>query len=173
MRNYRSLFEREFAGDSRIVDIAGSGLSLGISTLSIDDACGILGKAAERETVPPCPPPPPAREQVRDFISGEQDRLTQLRDMLTGAAAVDQLLLNTLIDECDYLWAHFPDYAAACGRRPTAAEIAEASPAAISFLKRLRAEIDPFLKLLALTLREITWLGTSAPGKTPPAPWLK
>ena len=159
MRNYRSLFEREFAQDKRIVDISGSGLPLGIKTISIDEACGILGNAAASETVPPCsaglPDPPLLAANVRAFISGEQNRLTQLRDMLTGEAVVDHRLLNALIDECDYLWAHFPDYAAACGLRPAADEIAGASPAAISFLKRLRAEIDPFLKLLDVTLREI------------------
>jgi hypothetical protein len=60
--------------------------------------------------------------------------------------------LIALIDECDYLWAHFPDYAAA-GRHPGKAELETGSPAAISFLKRLRIEIDPFLKLLNLTLK--------------------
>ena len=155
MRNYRSLFEREFATDTRIFDIAGSGLPLGLKTLSIDEAGDILGKPAAGETIPPCPAPPIPVEKLRTFISGEQDRLTQLRDMLAGAAAADQQRLNTLIDECDYLWAHFPDYAAAGGRRPAASEIAGASPAAISFLKRLRAEIDPFLELLAVTVREI------------------
>ena len=82
--------------------------------------------------------------------------MTLLRDMLTGAAAADLPRLNLLIDECDYLWAHFPDYAAAGGRRPGEAEIAGASPEAVSFLKRLRAEIDPFLKLWNLTLEEIS-----------------
>jgi hypothetical protein len=159
MRNYRSLFEREFGADARIVDIAGSGLPLGLKTLSIGEAGDILGKPATGAIIPPCPAPPPDQsllaKKLKTFISGEQYRLTQLRDMLAGAATADQPRLNALIDECDYLWAHFPDYAAAGGRRPTASEIAGASPAAISFLKRLRAETDPFLELLAVTLREI------------------
>ena len=64
--------------------------------------------------------------------------------MLTGAAAMDSDALVTLIDECDYLWAHFPDYAGT-DRRPGKAELSDGT--AISFLKRLRVEIDPFLKL--------------------------
>jgi hypothetical protein len=83
--------------------------------------------------------------------------------MLTGAAAVTHTTLNALVDECDYLWAHFPDYAAAGGRRPNAGELAGGTPAALSFLKRLRAEIDPCIKLWDLTLQEI---GDRAPEHT-------
>jgi len=61
-----------------------------------------------------------------------------LRGLLTGEAAGDNERLTVLISECDYLWAHFPDYAAS--RRPVIGDI--------SFLKRLRMEIDPMLKLL-------------------------
>ena len=41
---------------------------------------------------------------------------------------------------------HFPDYAAT-DRRPSGKDLADGSPSSISFLKRIRAEIDPFLKL--------------------------
>ncbi|MDR0399710.1 MAG: hypothetical protein LBH51_02045, partial [Treponema sp.] len=57
--------------------------------------------------------------------------------------------LETLLDECDYLWAHFPECAETGGRRPGAGDI--------SFLRRVRFEIDPFLKLwdLALSLSKV------------------
>jgi hypothetical protein len=74
--------------------------------------------------------------------------------MLTGTAAMDSAALVTLIDECDYLWAHFPDYAAS-DIRPSKADLEAAGPSAISFLKRLRVEIDPFLKLWDLTLKDL------------------
>jgi hypothetical protein len=74
--------------------------------------------------------------------------------MLIAAVPMDYTALDTLIAECDYLWAHFPDYAASdC--RPGRAELEAGSPSAISVLKRLRVEIDPFLKLWEMTLREI------------------
>jgi hypothetical protein len=69
--------------------------------------------------------------------------------MLTGAVAMDSDALVTLIDECDYLWAHFPDYAGT-DRRPDKAALS--GGAALSFLNRLRVEIDPFLKLWELIL---------------------
>jgi len=46
--------------------------------------------------------------------------------------------LSVLIDECDYLWAHFPDYSG--GVKPKLSDL--------SFLKRVRTEIEPMLKLL-------------------------
>jgi len=157
LRNYRDLFEREFAAfannDSRFFDIAGSGLPLGLKTLSPEAAFDILsaGNSAADNASPasPCADNPALAETLRTFIHDEQNRLTLLRNMLTGESAMNYDALAALIDECDYLWAHFPDYAAA-ERRPDKTELE--SGAALSFLKRLRVEIDPFLKLWELVL---------------------
>jgi len=142
MKNYRDLFEREFGGDSRIFDIEGAGLSLGVKTLSMEDAINFLVKIdpqfitrgrgsaeAQREE---------KENKLNSFYKTEKERLQELRGLLTGEAAADNERLAVLINECDYLWAHFPDYAAS--RRPELSDI--------SFLKRLRTEIDPMLKLL-------------------------
>jgi hypothetical protein len=87
-----------------------------------------------------------SEEKLRNFTLAEIDRLTLLRDILTGKAPMDSNILAGLIDECDYLWAHFPDYAAS-SRRPDKAGLETGGQAVVSFLNRLRAEIDPFLKL--------------------------
>ncbi|MDR2923144.1 MAG: DUF115 domain-containing protein [Treponema sp.] len=168
MRNYRSLFEREFAHITRLFDVAGSGLPLGLKSLSEEEAFAVLARAGEQSTAgltpeqqPPCNMDALA-EKLKSFLSAEKSRLAALRNILTGGSA-DQQRLNTLIDECDYLWAHFPD-CAGCqqpsyqpGRRSIAAEISTvgSDSRAISFLKRLRAEIDPALALLERTLREV------------------
>jgi hypothetical protein len=153
MRNYRALFEREFAADPRLFDISGGGLPLGLRTLSPEAAFDALakGEGGAEET------PPAAEgleERLRAFIQGEQNRLAALREILTGGASERAEQLDALIGECDYLWAHFPDCAGAGGRRPGPGELAAAGPAALSFLKRLRAEIDPALALLERTLDE-------------------
>jgi len=151
MKNYRDLFEQEFGADSRIFDIEGTGLPLGIKTLSMKDALMTLEKSspASENTV--------SHEHCADFVSvssgqkkaglilfceNEKKRLKELRNILTGEAAADNERLNILIDECDYLWAHFPDYST--GRRFDLTE----SESALSFLKRVRAEIEPMLKIL-------------------------
>ncbi|MCL2191932.1 MAG: DUF115 domain-containing protein [Treponema sp.] len=152
---YRDLFEREFAefgcSPPQLFDIAGNGLSLGIKALTLETAFDIL--SATGRTVPK---PRHAdhdetevatlAEELKAFAQVEQDRLMLLRGMLTGKTCMDHGALDTLINECDYLWAHFPDCAAS-NRRPPQAEMEAGTDAAVSFLKRVRVEIDPFLKL--------------------------
>jgi hypothetical protein len=158
MQNYRALFEQEFGGDTRLFDITGSGLPLGIKTLSMEEALPLLAdtggrifttelhgvekkregeRGIERDKL---------EEKVLTFFEGEKRRLEELRGVLTGEAKARERL-NALVDECDYLWAHFPDYSG--GRRPP---LGENSPSggddAVSFLKRVRAEIDPMLRLI-------------------------
>jgi hypothetical protein len=78
-------------------------------------------------------------ERVEGFVREEKARLEELRDILTGAAGKERL--DVLINECDYLWGHFPDFAG--GRRPDLAENER-----LSFLNRVRTEIDPMIRLL-------------------------
>jgi hypothetical protein len=193
LKNYRDLFEREFAPQGgRLRDIAGSGLKLGVETLSLENALELLetggGRGAQNSITEPgekkdagegqkrplpdaLPLPaerplpatrpldarpldvrplaarPLAARPLAAFILKEQEALEELRAMLTGEKVPDEghteaqfgARLETLLDECDYLWAHFPDCAGTEGRRPGIEDL--------SFLKRVRVEIDPFLKL--------------------------
>jgi hypothetical protein len=175
MRNYRNLFETQFGpSSSRLFDIAGSGLPLGIKTLSMEEAFGVLTSSNSmvngrdnsmnilftKENTNLSTGNDQAvyknyTKKMRDFIHEEVDRLTLLRSILIGEAPMDYGMLAGLIDECDYLWAHFPDYAAS-SRRPDKAELEAAGKAVVSFLNRLRAEIDPFIKLWQLTKRAMS-----------------
>jgi hypothetical protein len=129
MRNYRNLFEREFAPDPRLFDLASSGLPLGLKSLTIQDAILTLTKSGKQDELKP---KQNTTENVRRFINEEIQRLTDLRNILTGESQDDRL--ETLINECDYLWAHFPDARPITNR--------------VSFLNRLRMEIDPMLAKL-------------------------
>ena len=60
--------------------------------------------------------------------------------VLKGERKVTAARLDSLLDTASYLWAHFPDCAGAGGTRPPSTDIV--------FLKRVRAEIEPFLGLL-------------------------
>jgi len=152
MKNYRNLFESYFSGDSRIYDIEGSGLSLGVKTLSMNEAISILNEKnlnseSTQTSTNNCRD---IEEKVREahgkrndiilFYKSERKRLEELKDILTGEKKADKERLSVLLNECDYLWAHFPDYSG--GR--------ECDTADLSFLKRVRAEIDPMLKLLTV-----------------------
>jgi hypothetical protein len=143
MRNYRDLFEQEFAAESRLRDIEGSGLPLGLSSLSPEEATALAWGPDSTESISPNPG---GRDydkarRLREFILEELGVLEKLRGILRGEAPSENL--EGLLDYCDYLWAHFPECAAA-SRRPLAADI--------SFLKRVRTEIEPFIALWELTL---------------------
>jgi hypothetical protein len=152
MKTYRNIFEREFRGNSRIKDIAGTGLPLGIETLSPEAAYALLGRGpSEPAGIPaqagPCQRPGVTASTAAAFVREEQACLRALRRILTGEIPAPLEELEKLLDRTDYLWAHFPDCAAAEGRRPAGTDI--------PFLKRVRTEIDPFLKLLEKTLGEL------------------
>ena len=159
LKHYRNLFIQEFAGDLRLYDIIDSGLSLGIKTLSLKNAIEMLeNKEFCREQTKNnglvrqpgwlsnnsnvfCGKMNNSMEKAIIFLNNEKKQLEELKNILTGEITADQKRLNVLIDECDYLWAHFPD----CSQsRPLNLE----SDSALSFLKRVRLEIEPVLKLL-------------------------
>jgi hypothetical protein len=165
MKGYRDLFEREFAGEERLWDIEGPGLPLGLRILSLDGALAALAdknpeNLAEQPVFSTGKPDAktPGVKALEPFVSEETKNLSRLRDLLTGKPPAETAEIDKLLDYCDYLWAHFPDCAGTGGRRPPAADI--------SFLKRVRTEIDPFLAILNRTLAEIrlTDRGASDPG---------
>jgi hypothetical protein len=139
---YRDLFEDEFSGESRLYDIEGPGLALGLHTLSMQAALELLRNASPS----PAEPPVPLRIEasaISGFIQNEVAMLHSLKAMLSGGADGDRVApeeLEPLLVACDYLWAHFPDRA---GKPSAALPLATD----ISFLKRVRVEIDPMLKL--------------------------
>ncbi|WP_010259542.1 6-hydroxymethylpterin diphosphokinase MptE-like protein [Treponema primitia] len=145
MKTYRDLFQREFAGNNRIRDIAGSGLPLGLQTLSPEKAYALLAAGEVQNTgngnrANTTGAIGITTEAVTAFVREELASLVQLRSILTGEITASPQHLETLLDKCGYLWAHFPDCAGAEGRRPGLSNL--------GFLKRVRAEIDPFVKLL-------------------------
>jgi hypothetical protein len=139
MKGYRDLFEREFAGERRFYSIAGPGLPLGVETLPLDTALALLGTRPSAEEAGIPEGGSPRRGVLEAFIRRELEALTELRDILTGAASVQEAQLEERLDNAGYLWAHFPECAGAEGRRPPAWDI--------SFLKRVRVEMEPFIGL--------------------------
>jgi hypothetical protein len=154
LRGYRDLFEREFASEKRLVDITGPGLPLGIPAVSLAEARRLLAGSgtAPAGTSGGGESPGPAGEVAKKqgplaaFLDRERETLLRLRRILTGAAAPLPGETDRLLDEADYLWAHFPDCAGAGGRRPPAEDL--------SFLKRVRVELDPFINLYDRALEE-------------------
>jgi hypothetical protein len=163
MKKYRGLFEEEFSFSERIFEIIGPGLPLGVKQLSLKEAVDILfgNNNKKKNSESSISSSPSANSQailretqwlnnkmkrytekielLKNFIQKEKNDLIKLRDILTGKTTANLEEKENLLETLDYLWAHFPECAAAGGRRPKVADL--------SFLKRIRAEIDPFLKL--------------------------
>jgi hypothetical protein len=107
-----------------------------------EEACRLLGESAgppENTGDLPGKKPGGGKEALLDFVRDERENLAELRGMLTGERAAGKETLGALVDSLDYLWAHLPGCAGRGGARPPVSDIA--------FLKMVRAEIDPFLKL--------------------------
>ena len=176
LRNYRDLFEQEFAA-SGIIDIDSPGLPLGVQTHSAEKAFALLntgaatgtpGSTANMAAAAPdstdsriAPPASMAnigkidnssslqsKEKIATFINLELSLLKNLRAILSGGTYAGEMpidySLEDLLDKLDYLWAHFPDCAGAGGKHPGTNDL--------SFLKRVRTEIDPFIKLWEMAL---------------------
>ncbi|MDR3355860.1 MAG: DUF115 domain-containing protein [Spirochaetaceae bacterium] len=141
MENYRSLFGREFAGTGRVFAIAGRGPALGVDTLSREAARQAMAVAGGRNGASPAAaaPAPSRAPLLRAFIEREKGLLYELLGILTGDSKAAAGRLDSLLDAASYLWAHFPDCAATDGARPPSSDIV--------FLKRVRAEIEPFIKV--------------------------
>ena len=161
MRNYRDLFIEEFGGNPRLFDIWGPGFDLGIKTISVSEAFAILNgrgcpkadalsKPADKgpDTSDPHPANHPWKpEAIAAFIRQEINTLTELNQMLQGTIPSERERMEELLNTADYLWAHFPECAGAGGRRPAGTDL--------GFLKRVRTEIEPFLKLWNMTINEL------------------
>jgi hypothetical protein len=118
---------------------------LGLETLSIEAVIEILEEKNDSTEKNTAKGKVVDSEMVKHFILEEITSLETLREILSGS--YDSGELEKLLDDCDYLWAHFPESAGTEGRRPGTDNI--------SFLKRVRAEIDPMLKRFNLSLREL------------------
>ena len=151
MRNYQNLFAEEFGGNPRLMDISGPGLPLGIKTVSAGEAFAVLNGGKESGlNRPPVHPGMSGiqREKIAAFVRQEIDALEALKQIMTGEDGAGLARMEELLDALDYLWAHFPDCAGRGGCRPQGTDI--------GFLKRVRAEIEPFLKLWNMTLDELS-----------------
>ncbi|MCL2008543.1 MAG: DUF115 domain-containing protein [Treponema sp.] len=147
MRNYRELFEQQFGAEERLFDIGPTGLHLGVKNISLKEAISILKCKSNIRTTGDTGIAGDYSEEIIDFIKLELCDLIKLKDLLSGAVPMDTVLLQDLIEKTDYLWAHFPEAAGAGGRHPPLTDV--------SFLKRVRTEIDPFAKLMEMSLGEL------------------
>ncbi|GMO50919.1 MAG: hypothetical protein Ta2G_08690 [Termitinemataceae bacterium] len=139
MKHYQKLFKAVFGDKGNVYTLCDGGLDLGVKVLNGEDArCLFRGTLNQRAPLNQSHTTIPAvsASALFAFIQTEINNLRELRDILRGQKEGGNL--DLLIEQCDYLWAHFPECAGS-GKAPL--------EKTQSFLKRVRVEIDPFLKL--------------------------
>ncbi len=160
LRRYAALFRREFDNDERLYRLFGGAIDLGIRDIRLSR---FLEMAAQNQTSEK----PRNREsdtlqeserikRTLNFIDAELSALSDLRELLSGESADREktedrkaLFLSALekrVDDLDYLWAHFPE----CAGRGTRPKMTDES-----FAKRVRVEIEPFIKAFQLARNEL------------------
>jgi hypothetical protein len=140
LKNYRDLFEQEFSQEKRLRDINSTGLPLGIETVSVQEALQMLSGDKVFEKIEfDFAQSKEKSEKVTLFINDEYQTLRELRSFLSGEKESITENIEQLLRKADYLWSHFPEYAGTSRKVPDIHDL--------SFLKRVRTEIDPFINI--------------------------
>ncbi|MHB9296217.1 hypothetical protein PilKf_01971 [Pillotina sp. SPG140] len=145
LKKYRDLVAYHFAQHSRVSTLYGPGLSLGTPMLSKAEAVALLKQGSNTVSYSSRSIEP---KTINTFIQQELKALNHVKAMLCGTEKPDNL--EKLIDYCDYVWAHFPEYAGTT-HSPT-----KTGTLKTDFLKRVRAELDPFIMLFEQTLAAVS-----------------
>jgi hypothetical protein len=108
LSSYADLLSREIGGDSRIMDIRPTGLSLGPARSSFDQASGLLDlnpAAAGPSSLGPALDRSSLASTTASFLADERSRLAGLREALRS----DSPDLSALVADCDWIYSWFPD----------------------------------------------------------------
>lgn len=133
MNNYAKLFSANFSNTENLFNLGKSGINLKLPHFSgpvdfseNENVISEEGFSEERIAA------------VNEYLSQELNVLSELRDLLSGKITMEKDKLNKRITEIaeprEYLYLHFPD--------------GERFSTEISFLKRIRSELDFFIKIL-------------------------
>lgn len=130
------------AGRANTAGWAGSAVRANIASRT-----NTAGQSMNRDATAPSDAHTGKAGAIRALLAEELASLKRLRAILSGEAPAAAGEPDRLLDYCDYLWAHFPECAAAGRQRP--------GTDSLSFLKRVRAELDPFINLIELGLHNL------------------
>jgi len=158
LKSYAELFSARYKNTENLYDLSPSGIDLALPRISEADACSLMEAFSARTNRRE----PAAREgktssaaakkskseqksekenangrekipAISAFYEEEKKRLQTLRAALTGEKPLDKADLKALLEECSYVYAHFPD-------------ARHGAVLSQNFLNRVRSEIDFFLK---------------------------
>lgn len=138
---YRQIFCDRFHGVINAYDVGNHGLDLGLERRDFSQLVSAISPSAERiceydsAAYHEVKKNQQLAEKIQEFYQKEEAMLQELRNGLSTGNICQERILE-ILEEADYLYLHFPD-----GYKPSLD---------LSFLKRVRSEIDFFLKDIAL-----------------------
>ena len=134
LKNYANLFTGLFAGTKNLFDAGSSGLELGLEHKIPETNSDLIKHTKNKAGLFS----PSQYSAIKEYFYSERKSLEKLRDLLTGKIELPPEERNARITKLaaprEYLYLHFAD-----GIRFSTE---------LSFLKRIRTEIDFFLKII-------------------------
>ena len=136
LESYANLYKKLFSHLNNIFDIASSGIVLKeficeeVAQKYIEDFyksehSEIISTNNEIE-----------KKTLLEYLKKEKEKLETLKNMLIGVEAFDEMKFSSILKTSDYLYSHFPDFSF--------------NSLDISFLKRVRIEIEVFYKIITI-----------------------
>lgn len=134
---YANLYKQHFSNTKNIFDISSSGLVLRDSFLTFKELQQILDSficknkniLPKKEALNP--------QNIAELFLKEQQNLHKIKNALIGRDKIAPNYMLELLKQMDYLYLHFPDYPF----------LGDKEMLSLSFLKRVRIEVEYFLKL--------------------------
>lgn len=147
METYSSIFARLNTSSQNIFDIGKSGINLGLPQLTSNDFFEYSKNISQTNNNFSLPKSCVSESIINNLLLNEYNELQILKDLLvngTSSREYNSLFpleeqISQLLKSKDYLYMHFPD-----GYNFNTSE---------SFLKRIRAEIDSFIKLFKIAIK--------------------
>lgn len=141
LSSYATMYKSEFSHLNNIFDIGKSGLILRDRVLEEEEVKQLLTKQSSKCKVHKfeCDEEKSFQmKKVQCFLNDEKRKLNAIKNMLTGGDEWNVETFINVIKSTDYLYLHFPDYSPSL----------DASMISSSFLKRIRIEVEYFLKII-------------------------
>lgn len=136
LESYANLYKRLFSHFNNIFDIASSGVVLRELTDEEVAQKYIEDFFKKKHSKTSSPNNKIALCSLLEYLKKEKEKLETLKNMLIGVEAFDEMRFSSILKTSDYLYSHFPDFSF--------------NRLEISFLKRIRIEIEAFYKIIGI-----------------------
>ncbi len=140
LKSYAEIYKAVFSKKNNFFDIGNSGILINSNIISLEQAEEILtyfyrnNKIEESQVFTNSYSE--KKEAITNFLNEEKSKLIELKDSFTGKKEFNEKRVEDLLIDSPYLYLHFPDYSNAIKLEQ-------------NFLRRLRIEIEYFLKTLS------------------------